>query len=64
MRNLSGKRILVTDGARGIGAATANRFLQEGSRVVVLDRYEPALEEIKKALPKLEDTCMVQIFYP
>jgi NAD(P)-dependent dehydrogenase (short-subunit alcohol dehydrogenase family) len=64
MRSLSGKRVLVTDGARGIGAATAKRFLEEGSRVVVLDRYEPALEEIKKELPKLEDTCMVQIFYP
>jgi len=64
MRNLSGKRVLVTGGAKGIGAATAKRFLEEGSRVVVLDRYESTLEEIKKELPKLEDTCMVQIFYP
>jgi len=64
MRNISGKRGLITGGARGIGAATAKRFLEEGSRVVVLNRYEPVLEEIKKELPKLEDTCMVQIFYP
>jgi NAD(P)-dependent dehydrogenase (short-subunit alcohol dehydrogenase family) len=42
MRNLSVKRVLVTSGIRGIGAATAKRFLEEGSRVVVLDRYEPA----------------------
>jgi NAD(P)-dependent dehydrogenase (short-subunit alcohol dehydrogenase family) len=46
MRNLSGKCILVTGGARGIGAATAKRYVEEGSRVVVLDCYEPALEEI------------------
>ena len=64
MRNISGKRGLITGGARGIGAATAKRFLEEGSRVVVLDLYEHALEEIKKELPKLEDTCMVQIYFP
>jgi NAD(P)-dependent dehydrogenase (short-subunit alcohol dehydrogenase family) len=64
MRNLSVKRVLVTGGIRGIGVATAKRFLEEGSRVVVLDLYEPALEEIKKELPKLEDTCMVQIYFP
>jgi 3alpha(or 20beta)-hydroxysteroid dehydrogenase len=64
MRNLSGKRVLVTGGTRGIGAATAKRFLEEGSRVILLDRYEPALEEIKKELPKLEYTCLVKIFYP
>jgi len=63
MRNLSIKRVVVTGGIRGIGVATAKRFLEEGSRVVVLDLCEPALEEIKKELPKLEDTCMVQIYF-
>lgn len=61
MRNLSGKRVLVTGGARGIGAATTKRFLEEGCRVVVLDRYAPALDEIKKELPKLEDTILADI---
>jgi NAD(P)-dependent dehydrogenase (short-subunit alcohol dehydrogenase family) len=61
MRNLSGKRVVVTGGARGIGAATAKRFLEEGSRVVVLDRYAPALDEIKKELPQLEDTILADI---
>ena len=36
MDGLKNKRVLVTGGARGIGAATAARFLQEGARVVVL----------------------------
>ena len=61
MRNLSGKRVLITGGARGIGAATAKRFLEEGSRVVVIDRYRPALEEIKKELPQLEDTLLADV---
>jgi meso-butanediol dehydrogenase/(S,S)-butanediol dehydrogenase/diacetyl reductase len=61
MRNLSGKRVLITGGARGIGAATAKRFLEEGSRVIVIDRYQPALEEIKKELPQLEDTLLADI---
>lgn len=61
MRNLSGKRVLITGGARGIGAATAKRFLDEGSRVVVIDRHRPALEEIKKQLPQLEDTLLADV---
>jgi len=61
MRNLSEKRVLITGGARGIGAATAKRFLEEGSRVVVIDRHRPALEEIKKELPQLEDTLLADV---
>ena len=61
MRNLSGKRVLITGGARGIGAATAKRFLEEGSRVVVIDRYLPALEEIKNKLPQLDDTLLADV---
>lgn len=35
MRGLVGKRVLVSGGSSGIGAATARRFLEEGSRVVI-----------------------------
>ena len=54
MKNLLGKRVLITGGTRGIGAATAKRFIEEGSRVAVLGRDQVALEEIKKELPQLE----------
>ena len=53
MRGLNGKRILITGGASGIGAATAARFLEEGSTVCVLDRDAAALPRIKHELPKL-----------
>ena len=50
MRGLSGKRVLITGGASGIGAATAARFLEEGSRVCVLDRDAAACARIKHEL--------------
>ena len=53
MRGLEGKRVLVTGGAKGIGLATAARFLEEGALVVVLDRDEQALREASRALPGL-----------
>ena len=34
MRGLAGKRVVVTGGTSGIGAATSRRFLEEGARVV------------------------------
>jgi len=37
MRGVAGKRVLITGGARGIGAATVARFIAEGARVAVID---------------------------
>lgn len=53
MRGLKGKNVLVTGGASGIGQATAARFLEEGSRVCVLDRSAKARARVLKELPGL-----------
>jgi NAD(P)-dependent dehydrogenase (short-subunit alcohol dehydrogenase family) len=38
MKGLIGKRVVITGGASGIGAATVERFLEEKARVAVIDR--------------------------
>ena len=37
MRGLQNKRVLITGGASGIGAATVKRFIEEKSKVVIFD---------------------------
>jgi len=64
MRGLKNKRVLITGGAGGIGAATAVRFLEEGSRVAVLDRDGAALRRIKRELPALSGTIHVDVSDP
>ena len=61
MRGLKGKRVLITGGASGIGAATAARFLEEGSRVCVLDRDETAAARIKRELPGMEQAIIADV---
>ena len=56
MRGLKAKRVLITGGASGIGAATAARFLEEGSVVCVLDREAEAQRNIQRELPTLTGT--------
>jgi meso-butanediol dehydrogenase/(S,S)-butanediol dehydrogenase/diacetyl reductase len=61
MRGLKNKRVLITGGAGAIGAATAARFLEEGSRVVVLDRNEAALERIEGELAALSGSINTDV---
>jgi meso-butanediol dehydrogenase / (S,S)-butanediol dehydrogenase / diacetyl reductase len=61
MRGLKDKRVLITGGASGIGAATAARFLEEGARVCVLDRDEKACEHIKHKLPTLGEAIIADV---
>ena len=61
MRGLQNKCVLITGGASGIGAATAARFLEEGARVVVLDRDEKGRAAIHKQLPNLAGTVAADV---
>ena len=56
MRGLEDKRVLITGGASGIGAATAARFLEEGSAVCVLDHDAAKRQRIQRELPDLDGT--------
>ena len=50
-KDLRGKRVLVTGAASGIGLATARRFADEGSKVVILDWNQDALNTALKENP-------------
>ncbi len=43
---LKDRRVLITGGASGIGAATARLFAAEGARVAVLDRQQEATQAV------------------
>jgi len=61
MQGLKNKRILITGGARGIGAATASRFLDEGGRVVVLDADKHGLDQAVNQMPSLAGTVKADV---
>ena len=61
MRGLKSKRVLITGGASGIGAATAARFLEEGSKVCVLDRDPEANKKITNDLPALTNALNADV---
>ncbi len=61
MRGLKDKRILITGGAKGIGAATAARFLEEDARVVVLDLDKEGLRHIQSQMPSLAGTICCDV---
>ncbi|NLT31763.1 MAG: SDR family oxidoreductase [Propionibacterium sp.] len=46
---LSGKSVLVTGGALGIGRAIVDAFVAQGARVTILDMNEEALAEVAEA---------------
>jgi NAD(P)-dependent dehydrogenase (short-subunit alcohol dehydrogenase family) len=52
----SGRRVVVTAGAAGIGLATARAFAANGDRVHICDINERALEQVTEADPMISAT--------
>jgi NAD(P)-dependent dehydrogenase (short-subunit alcohol dehydrogenase family) len=61
MKGLKDKRVLITGGASGIGAATAARFLEEGSQVCILDRDSKACEATRRQLPAISEAIIADV---
>jgi NAD(P)-dependent dehydrogenase (short-subunit alcohol dehydrogenase family) len=51
--DLSGKNVVITGAASGIGYATSLRFIDEGSRIFIIDWNEDALEKTLSNHPKI-----------
>ena len=64
MHGLKDKRVLITGGAGGIGAVTAQRFIEEGSRVAVIDQDEKAGARLQVDLPALETIIYADVADP
>lgn len=56
MRDLKGRRVLITGGAAGIGRCIAERLVPEGSELVLVDVNEQALNETLGAIESLGTT--------
>jgi len=50
MKRLHNKTVLITGGAKGAGAASTRRFLEEGAKVMIADRDAEAAELLSKEL--------------
>ncbi|VWB88109.1 short chain dehydrogenase/reductase [Burkholderia lata] len=61
MKGLAGKHVVVTGGASGIGQATARRFVDEGAKVIILDRNRAALDATITATPDLVAAIPVDV---
>ena len=56
---LSGKKAVITGGAGNIGFAVAERMVEEGAEILLVDRDEVALHEAIEALPSGGATACV-----
>jgi len=64
MKGLTEKRVLITGGAGGIGTTTAARFLEEGARVIIMDRDRDSCQRIEQQLPALKKSIICDVSSP
>ena len=63
-KDLERKRVVITGGADGIGFATAQRFIDEGSHVVIFDLDKEKSKALAAKLPGLKGTVIVDVSDP
>ena len=63
-KDLSGKKIVVTGGASGIGLATALRFVDEGARVAVMDIDRSGLAAALERYPAIDGAIEADVSDP
>jgi NAD(P)-dependent dehydrogenase (short-subunit alcohol dehydrogenase family) len=61
VRGLKGKRVVITGGASGIGAAAVARFIDEQCGVVVIDRDSKACQQISGKFPTLVGAILTDV---
>ncbi len=52
--SLAGKRVVITGGASGIGLGTVLRFLDEKSKVIVIDKNKEKLQLVLERFPDIQ----------
>lgn len=61
---LNGKRVILTGGSTGIGAAIARRFLDEGAKVCIWCHNKDNAGAIGRELPSLSEVVLVDVARP
>ena len=64
MRGLTGKVVAITGAAGAIGSATAQRFIEEGARVVALDYNAEGLARFDAAHPEAAASYTIDVTDP
>ncbi len=62
--DLKNKTVIITGGASGIGLATAERFVEEGAKVIILDWNQEALNSTLSSNPGLLGGLHVDVSSP
>jgi len=57
--NFSGKNVLITGAAAGMGRATAERFAEAGSSLILIDIDTKRLNEVRSSLPECDSSTYI-----